>query len=714
MQPIGFPTSRLHSSFVPSRTVVLDHFALNTTVRCQQRCVYCFEGDRTDNRHLETEEVRGLIRDAAVHVPMIIFMGAETTLRKDFVELVAFAKSLGLRVAVSTNGLRFADRGFLRKAAEAGLDTIELSFPYPDADVYHAVTRVSPAGFSRLLQALDNINALPSSGPHLSVITVVSRYNYRRLDEIMRVLASRLPDREFSAVLRRVGPSRNNGVNPAAVPLSELRAVLPPLLAGWKFRFPVAVRNFPLCAVPGFEHLDADLAYLRAGTVVRQNFFGQKNMAEMYSDESLFRGHGSSESCAKCSLQFFCFSRGLFGEMEKNPANQPLPSVRPAQEVLAANGTDPKDVDAVLEALRSRFERAVSVQAQGSWAPPSPKPAPEDRAMIPSNKANRPEAPASPRRIEIHLGTRCNNACVFCMSSINRDQKEDWARPERVREELRHFYEKGCRAAGFLGGEPSVYPHIVESIAYARGLGYERIALCTNGTRLSNADFCRALVAAGLTRVTLSIHSHRAEVEDGLITGVPGNFDRKTAAIKNLVALRRDGHLKDNISLNPVLCGPTLAAMEKYIAFFGGLGLDDIRFNYIWPYGAVRNERAWTPSFTEAMPEIVRIMLLNEKRLGRHLSFGGIPRCALTLAGVSGRLADYLAAKYLDEALFDPGNDVSMATNQGPDRFVWQDVKKNVLKTGGPRCALCRYHSRCEGVWKTYADLHGTEELSPL
>lgn len=323
-------------------------------------------------------------------------------------------------------------------------------------------------------------------------------------------------------------------------------------------------------------------------------------------------------------------------------------------------------------------------------------------------------APGEPRRVEVHLGTRCNNFCVFCMSSVDRDQKEDWAPAERVREELRHFYGKGCRAAGFLGGEPSVYPHIVECVAYARELGYERIALCTNGTRLSNPAFCARLVDAGLTRVTLSIHSHRPEIEDRLITGVPGNFARKLAAIGNLVALRRAGRLKDNVSLNPVLCGPTLKDMERYIAYFGDLGLDDVRFNYIWPYGSVRNDRAWVPSLKEAMPEILRVMLLNERRLGRHLSFGGIPRCALSLAGVSGRLADFLAEKYLDEAVFDPGNDVSMATDAGPKRFVWQEAKKNELKTKGPRCAGCRVRDRCEGVWKTYADLHGTGELSPL
>ena len=324
--------------------------------------------------------------------------------------------------------------------------------------------------------------------------------------------------------------------------------------------------------------------------------------------------------------------------------------------------------------------------------------------------------PVEPRRVEIHLGTLCNNRCVFCMSSINRDQKEPWASRERVREELRHFYDKGCRAAGFLGGEPTAYPHIVESIAFAKSLGYGKISLCTNGTRLSDAAFCRALVEAGLTRVTLSLHSHRPEIEDGLITKVPGNLARKVAAIKNMVALKRGGFFPDSISLNPVLCRPTLWDMETYIAFVGKLGLDDIRFNYIWPHGEVRSDRSWIPSLREAMPEIVRLMLVNEKRLGKHLSFGGLPKCALLLAGLSGRLMDYLAAKYLDEAGFDPANDVSMATKRGPmeERFVWQQVKRDVLKTKPTACAACAEQARCEGIWGSYAELYGFEELRPL
>lgn len=321
-----------------------------------------------------------------------------------------------------------------------------------------------------------------------------------------------------------------------------------------------------------------------------------------------------------------------------------------------------------------------------------------------------------PRRVEIHLGTLCNNLCAFCMSSMNRDGHEPWADLERVKEELRHFRAEGCRSAGFLGGEPTVYPHIVEAIAYAKSLGYDRVALCTNGTRLSDPAFCEALAAAGLTRATLSVHSHRAELEDGPITGVPGNLARKLAGIKNLLALRAAGRLPGNIALNPVLCRPNLDEMREYIDFFGALGLDDIRFNYIWPQGEARGDRRWIPSFKEAMPKILRVMLRAEKSPRGHLTFGGIPKCALLLAGVKGPLLEHLAAKYLDEAGFDPDNDVSMATRRGPmpDRFVWQEKKKDTLKAKGPQCVRCAHHARCEGVWGSYGELYGFEELTPL
>ena len=321
------------------------------------------------------------------------------------------------------------------------------------------------------------------------------------------------------------------------------------------------------------------------------------------------------------------------------------------------------------------------------------------------------------RRVEVNLGHLCNNRCVFCMSGMQRDAKSPWARPEAVKAELERYYAQGCRHLGFLGGEPTVYPRLLDCMDYARRLGYTRIALCTNGTRLADARFCRALVDAGLTRVAVSVHSHRDDLEDALITRVPGNLAKKVAGIRNMVALRDAGRLADNVSLNPVLCRPTLPLMEEYLAFFSKLGIGDVRFNLIWPEGDVREDPAWIPTLREAVPAVVRLLLLNERRLRLRLTFGGVPRCALRFAAVSPALASYLADKYLDELAYDPANDVTLPGGGGAggeQRFVWQDQKRDALKTRAPACADCGFSRGCDGVWKTYAALHGLGELRAL
>lgn len=323
-------------------------------------------------------------------------------------------------------------------------------------------------------------------------------------------------------------------------------------------------------------------------------------------------------------------------------------------------------------------------------------------------------------RIEIHLGALCNNKCVFCVSAQAREERAPWAPFDVVVRRLEEFRRAGGRAVGFLGGEPTVYPKIVEAVAAARALGYTRIALCTNGMRFADADFCAALADAGLTRATVSLHSHRADIEDGLITLVPRSHERKVQGLRNLLALRARGLLRDNVSLNPVVCRPTLPYLEDFVAFAAGLGLDDVRFNYIWPEGAVAEDPAWIPPYREAVPRLVRVALLNERRRKLRLSFGGVPRCVLRFAGAPARLQTWLAERFFDEAALDPpievaiANHVQRAMPEPSSRFLWQTRKRDQLKTMGETCAACRHAASCDGVWRSYAALYGVGELAPV
>ncbi|HXS99705.1 MAG TPA: radical SAM protein, partial [Elusimicrobiota bacterium] len=230
--------------------------------------------------------------------------------------------------------------------------------------------------------------------------------------------------------------------------------------------------------------------------------------------------------------------------------------------------------------------------------------------------------------VEINPGRLCNNKCVFCMSGEERDDHEPWADPARMKAEISARYAEGARSLGFLGGEPTMYPHILDCMAHARDLGYQRIALCTNGMRLADPPFLAAALEAGLSRVTMSLHSHVPEIEERLV-GVPGILAKKLAALRGLLEARGRGAMVHGVSLNPVLCRPNAPRIEEYVRFFQAMGIGDIRFNYIWPESRVSNDKTVVPRFADVIPHVLRLILVNEKTLKMRLSFGGVPLCVL-------------------------------------------------------------------------------------
>jgi len=79
----------------------------NATRRCNLSCMHCYSDshDRVYPGELTQEEGRRLLDDlAAFGVPTVIFSGGEPLIREDVFELAAYARDLGLRCVLSTNG----------------------------------------------------------------------------------------------------------------------------------------------------------------------------------------------------------------------------------------------------------------------------------------------------------------------------------------------------------------------------------------------------------------------------------------------------------------------------------------------------------------------------------------------------------------------------------------------------------------------------------
>ena len=160
------------------------------TYRCQNRCFFCYASSPDRGREvpeMNTEQVK-VILDKIVdqaRVPTVSFTGGEPTLRDDLPELVAYAKSRGLRANLITNGIRCADERFVARLAEAGLDSSQVSLEAGDAETHDYVVD-HPGAFDRSLQGVHN---LKKAGIHTHTNTTINARNRHALPQLIDMLA---------------------------------------------------------------------------------------------------------------------------------------------------------------------------------------------------------------------------------------------------------------------------------------------------------------------------------------------------------------------------------------------------------------------------------------------------------------------------------------------------------------------------------------------
>ena len=107
------------------------------------------------------------------------------------------------------------------------------------------------------------------------------------------------------------------------------------------------------------------------------------------------------------------------------------------------------------------------------------------------------------------LTNRCNMKCEPCFMDANTGQDVHELSLEDMRSVLdRAATVQDRREVNFLfsGGEPTLSPHFLETLAYARQLGFKRLHVATNGIRFAQEpDFAEKAKQAGLHGVFLQI-----------------------------------------------------------------------------------------------------------------------------------------------------------------------------------------------------------------
>lgn len=151
------------------------------TYRCNSRCQYCnvWQDSRfRERRELELEEAKSLIAQCyQIGVRYIDFTGGEPTLNRNLAEMIGYAKSLGIKTEVTTNGIPHLTGNLQEIAASA--DKFNLSLDTLNPDKYCRIR-----GVDCLDKVLETMEELAPVRPP-KIMMVISRENVSELEQMI-------------------------------------------------------------------------------------------------------------------------------------------------------------------------------------------------------------------------------------------------------------------------------------------------------------------------------------------------------------------------------------------------------------------------------------------------------------------------------------------------------------------------------------------------
>lgn len=228
----------------------MKHIDIKITFKCNNSCKFCVQGDKRKFYPDKTiSEIKSILRDSKSDSEEVVFTGGEPTIRPDIVELVSYAKDLGYKIQIQTNGRMFAYKDFCKRIITAGADVFAISIHGHNTKLGDYLTN-SEGSFEQTTLGIENLLSL---GRLVVTNTVINKLNYRFLPEIANFLVDLgIPQYQF-AFPHILGNALKN-LNLIVPRKKEIISyLLKGIAMGRKKRRIVRVEAIPYCFLDGFE-----------------------------------------------------------------------------------------------------------------------------------------------------------------------------------------------------------------------------------------------------------------------------------------------------------------------------------------------------------------------------------------------------------------------------------------------------------------------------
>jgi len=143
------------------------------TYRCNERCVHCYL-DHDDHGELTLSEITPILDQLAdAGVFFLTLSGGEVLMRRDFFDIVAYARSLQFNVKVKTNAVMIRESQ-ARRLRDLGVEQIQISVYSHRHEVHDAITKLPGS----LRRTVDAIRFLTSQGLKVTIANVLMKGNF--------------------------------------------------------------------------------------------------------------------------------------------------------------------------------------------------------------------------------------------------------------------------------------------------------------------------------------------------------------------------------------------------------------------------------------------------------------------------------------------------------------------------------------------------------
>ncbi|WAS98562.1 radical SAM protein [Nannocystis punicea] len=290
-----------------------------------------------------------------------------------------------------------------------------------------------------------------------------------------------------------------------------------------------------------------------------------------------------------------------------------------------------------------------------------------------------------PGLLDMILGYDCNLWCDYC--TIGPELRGRALSTAHALASLRQGRAQGLDALSITGGEPTIRPDLLAIVRAGRALGFADIKVQSNGLMYAHGENLARLLAAGATRLHVSVHTHRAERYEQLV--------RRTGTYAAMVGgLQRAVASGVALVVDLIVKRDTMADLPAAIDWLAEQGVRAVDLWYVSLTDANAAHPESLPRMSEALPFMTEA-LARGRRQAMTLRSLHVPRCLLG--------QDHPHA-------WDPGADhVVVVTPEAT--FALKDSRL-AGRVKVPACAGCPFEQVCPGVRPDYLAAFGDGEIA--